>query len=37
MYTGLCTGCGWDIEKGDEIVMLNGDPYHNDAECLAKG
>jgi hypothetical protein len=34
-FGGTCSGCGWDLEEGNEIVMWNGVPYHFDEECCA--
>lgn len=36
-FPGTCTGCNWEIEPGDQIVMFRGEAYHDDDECLSKG
>lgn len=33
-YEGGCTGCGGDIEPGDQIRLHFGLSYHDDVECL---
>lgn len=34
-YTSPCTGCSDDmVGDVDEIVMLDGEAYHNDPRCL---
>ena len=33
---GICTGCGYDIVKGESIYRFDGCMIHADNECLAE-